>query len=150
MSNLIFVYGTLKKGYWNHYLLENNHTNFVRKAKTKNKYSLTLRGAIPCLFKNPETSQIQGELYEVSNYVMSRLDRLEGHPFVYCREQIEIEGYKEKAWCYFYHPINIREYNHDIIKSGKYEFKFKHDVLNINRSLSRVNRQVQTYRRFAE
>ena len=109
----VFVYGTLRKGYWNHSLLENS--KFLGKAITKEKYSLFADG-IPYVVKIPKT-QIIGELYEVDKETLERLDRLEGHPDFYKREEIEVllDEKPMKAWIYFYpHPKG------KFIKSGDY------------------------------
>ena len=82
----VFVYGTLKKGYGNHRLLESSIN--LGPYTTKKKYTLLHLGGFPGLIKEP-LSHIRGELYEVDDVVLKRLDWLEGHPDFYCREEIE-------------------------------------------------------------
>lgn len=72
----VFVYGTLRQGKGNHKLLVNS--NFVGKAKTVNKYEMTASG-IPFVDPNKETSNIVGEVYEVNDETLDRLDMLEGY-----------------------------------------------------------------------
>jgi gamma-glutamylcyclotransferase (GGCT)/AIG2-like uncharacterized protein YtfP len=71
----IIVYGTLKKGFGNHRLLQN--AKFLGKALTKNKYKMTKSG-IPFVHEDKPEVQITGEVYEVSEADMPRLDALEG------------------------------------------------------------------------
>ena len=110
----VFVYGTLRKGYWNHRLLENS--KFIGEAITKEKYSLYANG-IPYVVKTPKT-QIKGEVYEVDIETLKRLDQLEGHPDFYYREKTDIliNGKPIKAWIYFY-PYQKGK----IIPSGDYK-----------------------------
>ena len=110
----VFVYGTLRKGYWNHRLLENS--KFLGEARTKEKYSLYADG-IPYVVKIPRT-HIKGEVYEVDEETLRRLDQLEEHPDVYYREEIEVllNGKPIKAWIYFY-PYPEGEF----IPSGDYK-----------------------------
>lgn len=76
MKHRVFVYGTLRKGYGNHRLLEN--ATFIGKAETVQKYHLTASG-IPYVHPNIETSKIIGEVYEVNEHQLARLDMLEGY-----------------------------------------------------------------------
>lgn len=82
--SLVFVYGSLKAGYWNNPVLGGSKR--MCKAHTKDKYLLTNCG-FPYLIpqnalREPErhlTAQVVGEVYEVtSEKVMASLDILEG------------------------------------------------------------------------
>ncbi len=95
----VFVYGTLRKGWGNHRLLR--HLNGVP-AVTENHYSLYAR-RIPFVHKNP-VSPIVGEVYEVDERTLESLDRLEGHPRWYVREEVPVvleTGEVTSAWLYF-------------------------------------------------
>ncbi len=83
---LVFVYGTLKKGYGNHRLLTTS--KFVSKATTADKYLFQDNGSFPYVIDNSlQQSQVReelkhnviGELYEVTEEVLSSLDSLEGY-----------------------------------------------------------------------
>ncbi|RUM61568.1 MAG: gamma-glutamylcyclotransferase [Persephonella sp.] len=113
-KHYIFVYGTLRKGFGNHYLLEN--AKFIGEGFTKEKYSLYATG-IPYVVKKPLT-KIKGELYEVDNLTLEEIDYLEGHPHFYERELIDVIVNNKiyKAWIYFY-----PEPRGHLIKSGDYK-----------------------------
>ncbi len=100
MENLVFVYGTLKKGYSNHHLLKNG--KFLGEAKTKYKYALYEK-VYPYVSHNPKVSNIHGEVYQVDNFTLRKLDILEGHPYEYKRELIPVilNNKELKAWMYF-------------------------------------------------
>ena len=97
---LLFVYGTLKRGYSNHALLAAAH--FVGEAVTIEKYGFYLgpdeyapgEPEIPFLLANPKTGdaavQVRGELWEVDSITLTQLDELEGHPDWYHRKKINV------------------------------------------------------------
>ena len=45
---------------------------------------------------------VYGEVYLVSNEVLSHLDKLEGHPYSYTREIVNVNNEKEKLDTYIY------------------------------------------------
>jgi gamma-glutamylaminecyclotransferase len=113
---LIFVYGTLKKGYSNHYFLDGAH--FVDDAVTKDRYALYVSG-IPYLSKDEKISKIYGEVYEVDFDILKRVDMLEEHPGWYKREIAEVYLMSKnkfvESWIYFFpNPEG------ELIKSGIY------------------------------
>ena len=115
-NTLIFVYGTLKHNFSNHHLL--NDSEYLGDGHTKEKYAMYTNG-IPFVIKSEAISTITGELYRVDDNTLSRLDRLEGHPNWYCREQVEIaldSGNTVTAWIYF-NP----EKNGTLNKTGVYK-----------------------------
>jgi gamma-glutamylcyclotransferase (GGCT)/AIG2-like uncharacterized protein YtfP len=101
-KHLLFVYGTLKSGFWNHHYLEDSE--YLGKAETKEKYAMYV-GGIPFVVKGQKVSTIKGEVYEVSKDVLKEIDRLEGHPFAYRREKVKVkleDGKEVEAWMYFW------------------------------------------------
>ncbi|MBM9514691.1 gamma-glutamylcyclotransferase family protein [Desulfogranum marinum] len=104
-SHNIFVYGTLKRGYSNHRFLADS--KFLGTGKTREKYAMYVSG-IPFVIVSEPVSQIHGELYEVDDQTLYKLDQLEGHPHWYQREQVEIcldnnfsQSSTVTAWIYF-------------------------------------------------
>lgn len=79
-----FVYGTLKKGFSNHWLMEDvvakGHARFLGTARTKEKFPMVCGPyQVPFLIDLPSTGHhVRGELYEVDCHAIERLDELEG------------------------------------------------------------------------
>ena len=116
MKQNLFTYGTLMQGFSNHYLLK--RAEWVGAAKTLEKYSLYESG-IPFVFKDESVSHIYGELYLVDELTLKIIDRLEGHPVWYRREEVQVITEKEvnvTAWLYFY-----PEKRGKLVKTGIYE-----------------------------
>lgn len=73
----IAVYGTLKKGFHNHYLLENS--KFITKAKSVDKLPMIQGWGFPYAFEALGVGHnIKVEIYEVDNQTLKDLDCLEG------------------------------------------------------------------------
>jgi gamma-glutamylaminecyclotransferase len=101
-THLVFVYGTLRKGQCNHrYFLD--LSKFLGMAKTKKHYAL-YSDTVPFLSLTRTVSQVTGEVYAVDDVTLLNLDRLEGHPDAYKREQAQVilqDGAEISAWIYF-------------------------------------------------
>jgi len=87
---IIFVYGTLKKNKGNHLLLETS--KFLKEITTSPKYILYIISGLPVLALGKD--KVKGELYEIDEIVLSKLDMLEGHPSLYVRKNINIPNIK--------------------------------------------------------
>lgn len=111
----LFVYGTLRKGFPNHFLLEG--AAFGGAAKTKERYALYV-DRIPYVTRAAEISGIIGEVFEVNRVLLERIDRLEGHPRWYHREEVAVvmeHGKELSAWMYFNKSPRGR-----VVESGDY------------------------------
>ena len=84
----VFVYGTLRAGEPNHYLLD--HHAMVRRARTEPAFELVSLGAFPAMIAGGATAVV-GEVYDVDAVTLAALDRLEGHPRFYRRTRIALE-----------------------------------------------------------
>ena len=114
---IVFVYGTLRKGFGNHSLLQD--AEFISIGKTKHRYCMTASGC-PFVSEHTKMTRILGELYRIKTVEdWHHLDRLESHPTWYVRKQVEIEvegGKYVKAWLYF----NEESQGQQVIRSGDY------------------------------
>ncbi|XP_072937633.1 putative gamma-glutamylcyclotransferase CG2811 isoform X2 [Epargyreus clarus] len=120
MAHKVFVYGTLKQHEPNHHWLTNpNHgvARFVAPGVTKTKYPLIIatRYNIPFLLFSPGNGcNVKGEVYEVDDVMLSKLDILEDHPNYYIRtmDDIIIERNrsleKEVVCCWVYFLMNFK------------------------------------------
>lgn len=97
MHNL-FVYGSLKSGYWNNALLR--FAEFVGNDETvSDDYDLRCWGSYPAVYKGGPT-KVKGELYIVDDETFAQVDGLEGYPTFYNREEVELAS-GVTAWMYY-------------------------------------------------
>lgn len=87
---LVFVYGTLKRAHYNHKCLQ--ESEFIGKARSRDSYPMVCsNGIYPYLIEKPgEGHNIRGEVYRIDPGVLRILDRLEGYPDYYYREEIMV------------------------------------------------------------
>jgi gamma-glutamylaminecyclotransferase len=92
--SLVFVYGTLKRGYGNNYILRN--AAFVSEGQTLARCRLFNSG-FPVLRRRlnrdgPWNAPVRGEVFEVTDAAtMRRLDSLEGEGRMYHRRRKKIQ-----------------------------------------------------------
>jgi gamma-glutamylaminecyclotransferase len=92
MGNLVFVYGTLKKGFPNHAKYMGT-SKLLGNYRTVEKYPLFLTGEryVPCMVNRPGVGyQVEGEIYDVDDDTLKMLDALErtNQPDGYTRQMI--------------------------------------------------------------
>jgi len=87
VAHLVFVYGTLMKGELHHTTIA--HARFLRPAETLPAYELVQIDYYPALLPDGK-SRVLGELYEVDDQTLERLDALEEVPSYYERRTIEL------------------------------------------------------------
>lgn len=98
----MFVYGTLKKGFFNHYILSDiSKAFYCGEFLTKTaQYVMYDYGAFPIVSKVEIKGNIlKGELYIVTPDIIRRMDKLEGHPWWYKRSRIILE---DGTWAFTY------------------------------------------------
>lgn len=115
---LIFVYGTLKSGNPNNYLMSKELSGICNPrglAFTKERYPLVVasRYNVPYLLYKPGIGyHIEGELYEVDDAQLGRLDQLESHPKMYIRKDVTVTRDKdvtaEEIQAQTYFLVNFR------------------------------------------
>ena len=100
MKTLFFLYGTLKRGYHNHHLMDGQE--YVGPVQTLPRYRLLDSGSYPCLVDDGAGVAVRGELWRVDEAALARLDRFEevGHTFE--RRGVALEGVAEAVFAYFY------------------------------------------------
>ncbi len=88
---LVFVYGTLKRGFYNHGFLSSSV--FVGVAATKDKYPMiNVEEYFPYLINDKNKGNyVKGEIFEINGETLLKLDVLEGYPSLYNRENIELK-----------------------------------------------------------
>ena len=101
LSQLVFVYGSLKRGYALHAMLQGQVC--LGNAVTEPLYRLFDLGSYPGLVEWPEGIAIRGEVYQVSLDCLIRLDEAEGVvEGLYARRKIslqaEFRGKDVHAW----------------------------------------------------
>jgi gamma-glutamylaminecyclotransferase len=99
----VFVYGTLRAGERNHRLLEG--AEFVGQARTAPCFRMVDLGSFPAIVGDGSTP-IEGEVYDVDDAMLARLDELEGHPRFYTRTRIELDDGSE-ALAYLLRPTQV-------------------------------------------
>mgnify|MGYP001572222144 CR=1 FL=1 len=103
MSNhFIFVYGTLKQGKGNNYLLCND--TFLKEDTVKGRmYNL---GNYPAVTYGDDI--IHGELWRISKHSLLKLDRLEGVPYLYQRIKTKTSDGRI-VWIYIQGHLSLPE-----------------------------------------
>ena len=93
---LVAVYGSLKKGYGNHVLLENS--KYLGCTDTYPEWTMYGMGGFPCICMGGETP-IHIEVYDVDEGTFQDLDMLEGYPNFYNRLRTPTKF--GDAWIYY-------------------------------------------------
>ncbi len=93
--NLLFVYGSLKRGLNNAFYLQD--ARFLGAFTTEPVYSMYSFGTYPAVSESGNTP-IEGEVYEISDAQLAMTDRLEWYPDFY--QRLMIDTNYGKAWMY--------------------------------------------------
>ena len=121
MSELVFVYGTLKEGFSNHHVLGEMRKLIGEATTVASTFSMLDLGAFPAVSLEGGTT-IKGEVYSIPN--LKRVDSLEGYPHFYNR--MEVETTMGSAWMYFVkdgdYPMNEVIPSGEWVKNKRYGF----------------------------
>lgn len=105
-KKLVFIYGSLKRNFDNHYIIEK--ARYRCKVKTLKRFDMFEEdyANYPYLLKRRTNKNynVKGELYEVYNDMLNELDRFEDAPNYYERRIIEVKIYSgeiKQAYAYF-------------------------------------------------
>lgn len=119
----VFVYGTLKRLHYNHYLLEGSNvhgTKYLGKTYIKGPYRMLSLGNFPGVQFDPlgvkEPQTIYGEVYEIDANTLKSLDILEGNGNFYTRQKVGTPY--RNAWIYFLPAGEELAKRYPVIKEG--------------------------------
>src|SRR6267143_172933 len=114
-KHLVFVYGTLRSGGAGAMSIRFPTSKFIADAKVSG--SLYDLGAYPGVLLNESNSMVIGEVYEVDDEILNKLDDYEAKSH-YRRKQVEISPGTQIRMCWIYEP-NPEFYSHrKLITSG--------------------------------
>ena len=100
-KHLVFVYGTLRSGGAGAMFIRFPNSKFIADAKVSG--SLYDLGAYPGLLLNESNSLVIGEVYEVDDELLNKLDEFEASSN-YWRKQVEISLGPDRKVCSTYEP----------------------------------------------
>lgn len=118
-TTLLFVYGTLKKGYGNNYHLGN--ARFMGSAISEDNDYVMQDIGFPILWQDkPEalfTGQVVGEIYQINPKQLASCDHLEANGHMYTRKERTFKitkrgGMVVTAWVYLWN----RDKDHDQVE----------------------------------
>jgi len=120
----VFVYGSLKKGFGNHRIIENS--TFIGEAVTKDSdFQMISFGGFPGVVRRPEfINRVHGELYEVDDKALRHMDMLESNGMFYNRDELDFFTLSQPsmvihtAWVYLlieHHPEKCLEKSADVL-----------------------------------
>lgn len=124
----VAVYGSLRKGLYNHYLM--SHSDFIKTVSVEVPFKMiSMSDRFPALIPTKENNLVVFELYKVDDKTARNLDILEGYPDFYSKKYIKIED--EDYLVYYLSPLKITN-EEEVVKSGDWT-EFKHKKLSTNK-----------------
>lgn len=105
----VFVYGSLKRGFGNHPVLEGGGAKYLGTHVIDSGYRMfDMGGYYPGVTKAVDEPghSITGEVYVVDEPTLQALDFLEGHPNYYERQKL-VETEWKRAWIYLLRPEDV-------------------------------------------
>jgi gamma-glutamylcyclotransferase (GGCT)/AIG2-like uncharacterized protein YtfP len=106
-KHLVFVYGTLRRGGARAMSLRFPNSKFIADAKVSG--SLYDLGPYPGLLLNESNSSVLGEVYEVDDEILNKLDDIEASSS-YWRKHVEISLGTQRTMCWIYVPEHNPEF----------------------------------------
>lgn len=113
----LFVYGTLKKDYPNHPLMDGSE--FLGIHVTDPEYTMFHLRGYPGVIRKGDTS-IVGEVWKVPTSILDRLDRFEGHPYLFARTKLKETFRGKPLYAYIYQ--HNEEVNYTVIDEGEWTY----------------------------
>lgn len=105
--HLVFVYGSLRSGSAGAMSVRFPNATYVTEGKVRGR--LYDMGEYPGLMLDGEASIVTGEVYEVDDDTLFRLDEFE-LTSDYSRKQVEVEHESERTGCWIYVPKRDAEF----------------------------------------
>lgn len=106
MTHRLFVYGTLLRGEPNHELLRGS--SFLGETATASGFRLLDCGSYPGMVRAAGAGSVCGELWEIDEDTLRRVDELEGHPDLFWRTRVRlVRG--DAAWAYLLTGAGARD-----------------------------------------
>ena len=123
MSQLVAVYGTLKRDYGNHRWALADGAKFIGRGCTDKEFFM-FDGFFP-MVTSGGSDGIAVEVFEIPDNP-DNMDRLEGHPSHFKRELIDVRVDRDlmKAWMYLY---QYSTEGMDYLPSGEWNGRVIHD-----------------------
>ncbi len=97
MKQLLFVYGTLRRGEAHHQLL--GKARYLGRHRTARRYTMLDLGGFPAIVALGRDAVV-GEVFAIGAGLLARLDAYEDCPREYARTRIDTRF--GKAWVYIY------------------------------------------------
>ena len=115
MKEMVVVYGSLRQGLHNNPVMGKDA---IKLGTCRfDGFIMHSLGGFPCVYKKSKSSVV-GEVWVVPpNVLEGSLDRLEGHPDWYRREQVETPY--GKAWIYVMH--DQRYHDNPVVEHGDWK-----------------------------
>ncbi len=129
----LFVYGVMRKNCANHSFIKD--CPYIGLFKTEKKYQMVQYNNFPYtsdykFFENEDYVSIIGEVYEVTEQVLSKINTFSGYPNYYKRDLITVNNIDNKklqldAHIYLLTNEYIlngikNSYNYELVKSGDF------------------------------
>jgi gamma-glutamylcyclotransferase (GGCT)/AIG2-like uncharacterized protein YtfP len=126
--NKLFVYGILKRGF--SLDLTREGAKFLGEATLQHANIYKIGEGVGLLLE--DEGKVYGEVFEIPERLWRWLDNIEGHPYTYMRQQIQVmlyeavdragsveyQGNEIECWTYVHqHP----EYMNELIETGSYQ-----------------------------
>lgn len=124
-KKLLMVYGTLRRGEYNNYLIKKQKC--LGLVETEDKFKLINHWGLPVVDMTEGVSTIKGDLYEVDKETWKTLENLERYPDWYDRSRVKVlkDGVPHEA-----HIYHINSYEHDpdeVVDSGDWKDRSNQD-----------------------
>ena len=111
----IFVYGTLRVGQTYHNLLGGRSP--ISTTHTSPEFDLVCLGEYPAMMTDGQTS-VTGEVYQIDDHTLAKLDVLEDHPHFYQRQYVKVTFNNEVHQVWIYLLPRLRFEGGQYIKDG--------------------------------